>query len=564
MPAELNVRSELGKVVEELGKIRDKAEEVSKSLDEMGTTAGDTIGKKQKETETFFSRLSAVGRRTADALKRDFMAFASIGQLKGALSLANQFGDSIQQTVTLSDTIRKLGTSFGVARKDFSKFQDQLTKGLGDVGMSSDEAAATLKGLVGTGVQGAGAITEYAKASAQLASLGGERGKAGEVAKGLSGVVRAQGGNVNDPAQMQAVARAITKTMQGTGQSATQILGTIQKIFEKMPEEMRKKTTAEALTSYSAAETVAGPGATQALEKYLGMSQVERAGLDAQGFSKVFTAEGGLDIKALKEFSNEMRKRGLDMRGSLQTAGFSPEEAEGLSRLADQSDRVAEAMERVSKASDDYTKETRKAMGLGEAFQSNINKVKGKITGVGSTITQGLSDALASASESTGGAVAVTAGAGVLGALLAGGGLRGLMGKAGGLAKKEAYQAVTGKEVQDVYVVNADEISGGALGKAAGGTGGLLAKGGGVLAAGAAGAALGSEVINPLIDKYTQGSTSEGFEGNAVERLFFKLDQLLGGETSTQFKQNQEVHVKLSKELEKTKNSRGASYGPSK
>ena len=558
---ELNVRSELSKVITELAKIRDKADEVSKSLDEMGDTAGDAIGKKQKETETFFGKLTSIGRRTADQLKRDFMAMGSMASLKGAMNLGSMFGDSIQQTVSLSDTIRKLGTSFGVARQDFSKFQDQLTKGLGDIGMSSDEAAATLKGLAGSGVQGAGNVTEYAKASAQLASLGGEKGRAGDVAKGMAGVVRAQGKDVNDPAAMQAVAKAVTKAMQGTGQSATQVLGTIDKIFSAMPEEMRKNTTAEAMTSYSAAETVAGPGATQALQKYLGMSQIEKAGMEAQGFGKVFTKEGGLDIGALKEFSKSMRSRGLDMRGSLQTAGFSSEEAEGLSRLADQSDKVAEAMERVKSASDDYAKETRKAMGLGEAFQSNINKVKGSLTGVGSKVTQGLSDALASASETTGGAVAVTAGAGVLGALMAGGGLRGIGSALGGEAKKQAREAMTGQKVQDVYVTNASEIGGGG---AAGAAGGMMGKAGGALAAGAAGYAVGSEVLNPLIDKFTQGKTDEGFEGNAVERLMFKLDQLVGGETSKQFNKAQEVHVKLSKELEKTKNSRGATYGPSK
>jgi hypothetical protein len=58
-----------------------------------------------------------------------------------------------------------------------------------------------------------------------------------------------------------------------------------------------------------------------------------------------------------------------------------------------------------------------------------------------------------------------------------------------------------------------------------------------VVAAGAVGYAIGT-----LIDKFGptfMGKTDEGFEGGLLERMFFKLDNLVGGETSANFIKNQ-------------------------
>lgn len=43
--------------------------------------------------------------------------------------------------------------------------------------------------------------------------------------------------------------------------------------------------------------------------------------------------------------------------------------------------------------------------------------------------------------------------------------------------------------------------------------------------------------INSLIDKYTQGKTKEGFEGNILERSLFKTNKFFGGETSKKIMQ---------------------------
>ena len=206
---------------------------------------------------------------------------------------------------------------------------------------------------------------------------------------------------------------------------------------------------------------------------------------------------------------------------------------------------MAQALDESGKASRDYAKEARESMGFGEAFRANIRKVQGTIgEGLGA-ITQGATDLLSSASESTGGAIGTVAAGGLLASVLAGGGLRGIGGSlakgAGGLIKGKVAEGVTGKETIPVYVVNASEIGGG--GSAIAGAGKMvgIAKGAlGVAGAGALGYEVGSLINEGIVEK-TQGKTSEGFEGNAIERLFFKLDKLFGNERAVQFEKAQQM-----------------------
>lgn len=506
----VSVRSELQKIIEQLEQIREKSGEVSDTLKTAGKDTGDVLSDQVKKTEGFFAKLQSIGGRVADQLRGDFRSLLSINALEGALKLSNQFQGSIKETISLSDAIRKLGASFGISGKDFVKFQETLTKGMGDIGLSSEEAAMALKGLAGTGLRGEGNILKYAQTSAQLASLGGEKGRGGDIAGLLAGVVRERGGNIQDPAQMQLVAKAVTKAMESTGKGATEILQTMQQTFAAMPKELRQKMSPDAVAQLSVASTVAGPQAIKPLQKFLSMSREERAGMEAQGFGKIFGAGGQLDLKGLRDVARELKGRGVSSRLAAQTMGFQGEEAEGLVRLIDSADVLADALDRTSQASDDYAKKARQNMGLSEAFNANINKVKSLIGGPLSSATQGLTDMLSGASESTAGAGAVVAGGGVLAALLAGGALRGIGGgMLGGIAgtalKTQAAETITGQKTIPVYVTNAAEIaSGGALSGAAGALGGVggiagkagkfLGAGAGVLGAGAAGAAIGTAI----------------------------------------------------------------------
>lgn len=570
----LTVRSQLLKIIEELDKIDEKNREVSKSFEDLGKKAGDGLNAQTKQVEGYFSRMRGMVSRIGSQMADDFKALISVNALTESIKLSNQFRGSLRETVSLSDSVRKFGQSFGFATHEFSRLQKALTDGMGEIGASSEEAADVLRGLAGTGVRGESQIVDYSKTATQLASLGGERGKAGDIGTLLAGVVRAQGRSVNDTGNMRAVAAAATKVMEATGKSASQVLSEMQGSFEQMPKELRQRFTPEAVSQISVAGAVAGPAAMEPLKKFMSMSKEQRMGMEAQGFGKIFGKGGELDLGGLKDVAKELKSRGVSARLAAETMGFQGAEAEGLVRLIDNADLLSEALERTKNASDDYANKFRKTLTLQEAFNANLNKVKSIFSGPLTAATQGLTNVLSGASESTGGALAATAGAGMLGAILAGGGLRGIGGALGlgGMAKSAgksaAFEAITGRKVQDVNVVNAQEVgeavsggsAAGSLLTKAVGVGGLLKGAAGVGLAGTAGYALGT-AANVGIEKFTQGTTAEGFEGNIIERLIFKMDQLMGGESAARINRAQKVMVELNtRELKISKQpARGAS-----
>jgi hypothetical protein len=108
-----------------------------------------------------------------------------------------------------------------------------MLKGLGEIGLGGEEAARALEGLGETQVRGESNLVEYSKTAGMLASIGGEKGKEGEISRGLAGVTQARGGDVNDlvPAQGD---RGRPRSSQGTsrGKHGSQVLAEWQRIFE--------------------------------------------------------------------------------------------------------------------------------------------------------------------------------------------------------------------------------------------------------------------------------------------------------------------------------------------
>lgn len=581
MPNEvtLSVRTQLMKIVEELDKISGKAREVSGNLKDAGKNVGDNLTEQTKKTTTFLEDLSNVGRRVSDQLKDDFKALASLNAVAGALKLSEQFKGSLKETADLSDMVRKLGITFGIARSEFTNFQTSLTKGLGEIGLSSDVASKTMEGLAtsGTQVKGEASILGYSKTAGQLASVTRQQGQEGNISALIAQTIQARGGNVNDMKQVAHVAEDVRRVFNATGQGAQETLGKMKEIFSGMSKDFREKITSRGLASLAAASTVAGPQSTKFIEEFLAKSPIQRKALEAQGMKGVFTEEG-LDVNKFKKASKAILDRiGLDPRMAAQTLGLSEDAAEGFVRLAQSLDQVGKIQESVNKTTGDLNTQYKDSMGLGESFRANINQVKKAFAAPLSAITGGLTNVLSKTSQSGLGAAAVVGGGGVLASLLAGGGLRGL-GKAvgiggglGGLAKAGAIEAATGRQVQPVYVTNASEIGGGALGGggglagAAAAGGGLLGKAGkflgaagGVAAAGGAGYAVGS-AINEIPG--VSDAIVKGFE--KIAGLFGKgqmSDEEIFAKGAAQFKQ-QKVLVELNKrELKESKQpTRGAS-----
>ena len=546
MAAEIKVRSDLLKIVEDLKKIQKASEQMTKSLKELNEGIGDDLDRDTKKVETGLNRLRQLGRRVADQLRSDFKTLFSANALASGLQLNNQFRGTIKETVALSDAIRKMGNRFGIAGTDFSKFQNTLTNGLGKVGLSSEAAVRTMQGLLETPVKGQEALLEYSKTAGQLASLSGQAGREGDIAKGIARVIQARGGDPNDVGQMRGVAEDLRRARNATGKGPAELLGSMEDLFTNMSEDMRKRISTRGLTNLAAAGAVSGPNSTKFLEEFLGKSPIARKAMEAQGFKDIFNDQG-LDVEKFRKASGDILGRiGEDPRLAAQTLGLSEEAAEGFIRLARSLDQVKTAQDQIRSSTGSVEQQYRQSLSMSEAFGASLNRLKGYISGALSPATQGLTNMLGDMSQSDAGAATVAGGAAIAAAVLTSKGLSGL-GKAagvGGLAKGAAVEAITGRQVVPVYVTNAAEIGAGAAGM--GGLGGKAGKIAG--AAGGAGIALAAGMavggaLNQLIDTSTQGRTAEGFEGSAVERLIFKLEQLLGTKNAKAIEQSLKVTV---------------------
>lgn len=540
MPNEvsISVRSKLLKIIEDLDQIEKKGEQVNESLKTAGKTVGDTIGEQAKKTETFMESLTRMGRRAADQLKGDFKALLSVNAITESLKISEQFKGSVREALQLNDVIRKLGSSFGIAGKDYARFQSQVLKGLGQLG--SEAGANALQGLAGTGVKGASNVVSYAQSAGQLASLSGQKGREGDIAKGLAETVRARGMDVNSSSgmkEMANVAEDLRRAFNQTGKSPTELLSSMRDLFAGMSQDFRKSISSRGMVGLAAAGQAGGPNSTKFLEEFLSKSPIARKAIEAQG-GKGIVNNQGVDVDKFRTFSKAILARvGGDPRLAAQTLGLSEDAAEGFIRLSESLDRVKEAQDAIAKSTGSVEEQYKNSMGAGEAFKASINRVKSMIAGPLSTATQGVTDALSGASGSNAGAMATVLGGGALAATLAGYGLKAAgkaagIGGIGGLAKGAAIEATTGRQVTPVYVVNASEISEAKtsavaaasplLGKAAS----AMKAVGAVGAAGGIGYEIGSDINEHLIEK-TQGTTSEGFQGNIVEQMFFKIDKLL-------------------------------------
>lgn len=576
-PVQLSVRSSLSKIIDEMDALKKKTEEVRDEFGKLGNETTENLQKNTKKTENFLSNLRSLGRRVADQLRGDFKSLVGVNALSDSLKLSNQFKGSIAETISLSDAIRKLGTTFGIANKDFVSFQSDLVKGLGDIGMSSEVAARTLQGLSETPVRGQKNILGYSQQAGMLASVSREQGREGDIAKGIARVIQARGGNVNDMGSVKALTEDLRKVFNQTGKGPAETLKVMEDLFAQMPKDLRKSISSAGLTNLAAASAIGGPNATKFLEEYLGKSPIARQAFDMQGGKGVFT-DKGLDTEKFAAFAKSIMGRvGGDQRLAAQTLGISEEAAEGFVRLAENLEKVDDAQKKMAKSTGNLADQYHNSMGFAESFKANINKVKALLATPLSWLSQKGTDAMSGASKTDAGSLAVVAGGGLLAAMLAGLGTR-MLGKGllGGIAKGAASEAITGKEVQPVYVVNAGEIgAGGGLSDAAkglagkGGALGMLGKAGLVGAAGYAGYKVG-QMIEPsatkLLDEKTSGTTDEGFTGNAIERVLFKLDRLLDGKISgvgkTQWDKQQKVMVELNKrDLKESKQpTRGSSY----
>ena len=573
----LSAKADLQKVISALGAVENQAAHVSDSLGAAGKDIEKSLSSNAKNVERFLGSLAELGRRTADQLRGDFKTIFSIDDLKSKLKGSNQLKGAVDGAVELNNVIRKVGRTLGMVESDFSRFQAKLVQGLSEIGLGGEEATRALSGIAQTQVRGDDNIIGLAKSSSQLASIGGQQGQEGQIAKGIADVVAARGGNVNDKKQLQEVAEATRTSMNVTGKSPTQALEEMRAAFEGMATDFRQKIGAKGMANVQAAGAAAGPEAQRFLETFMKKGKLERLPQEYQGLNNIMS-DKGLDMDRFERVMQGVVGRiGFDPRAAARTLGLGESEAEGALRLYQERDKVKEAQGRVNSQGGNLGEQFEQSRGLGEALKANINKTTGAIAAPLAKLTQGATTFLNETAKTKTGAAAVSIGGGILASLMAGGGLYSIL-KGGGGAKGIAQgtgsimktagtafaaEQVFGQKTMPVYVVNMPSDFGGALGGAAKGASGvaesigklskaadIIAKAGMISAAGALGFKLG-ELVEPAVTKSldvnTMGKTSEGFEGNAAERFFFKMDKILGGDMSKEFIRRQEQGNELTK-----------------
>lgn len=536
---ELEIKSPLAKVIADLKKIQETAEGVNETLKTGSKESQKEFNKQNKTGEMALQKLGQVGHGIFQNLKDDFRSLMSIEALKGGMKLSNQFKDSVKEGIDLADTIRRLGPVFGIAKSKFADFQEEMVKGLGQIGLSSTVASEALKSLSDTQVRNKDALIEYSKAAGMLASVGGEKGREGETAKQLALTVKASGRDPNDVKAMRELAEAVRKAHNVSGMSPTEILKNMNEAFQQMPEDLRKVLSPGAVAKIFASARIAGPQAMDFMKMFMKMSPIQRKAMEAQGFKGII-GPNGLDIEKMRKALKSLTGRvGFDPRLAAQTLGVSEELAEGLVRMSEGMDKVKEAQEGMEKQIGDLESQYRETMSVGDAFRANLNRVKASFAKPISVAMEKIQEFFNASSKSDAGAKAVVVGGGFIAALLAGGGLKGL-GKTlfggGGLAKSKLIEEATGRQVQPVYVVNAEDMVGG------GGLGGAdptnVSKIGqmfkgilGVTGAAAGGWMVGS-ILSDLISENTQGKTQSGYEGDVLDRLVYAMAKAFGSENA--------------------------------
>lgn len=534
--AKISVRSDLLKIAEDLKAISKAAEGMSESLTAAGKEVAKGIDDQVAIVGGGLNRIQKMGKELVRQLGSDLKGLFAVNAMASGLKLNEQFSGAIKQAVNLNDTIRNLSPVFGLTQSRAESFKKSLVKNLSEIGLGADAAADSLTGLAQTPVRGEENLTKYARTAGELAGISKQKGQEGNIAQGLARVVVAQGGNVNDPKAMQKVAEDIVRIRNATGKTATEALGTLEKLFSSANTDFKKRLSGGGGVSLAAAGLIGGEGSTGFLQRFMGMSAQARAGFEAQGLGKLIGKGGELNGDAFQKTVSEAKARGGgNAEFGLQTMGMTEEEAKGFLRLAEAIRTNGDAVERARTQVVDLNQEYAQTRSLGDAFRANINRVKGGLSELADKVglpdfLNKTTDVLGKASDSKAGAAAVVGGSAILAAMLTSRGIGGIGGLLTGELKAKAIEGATGEKVQKVEVINFPATLG--LGGAPGGAGmGLLGKAGLVGLAGGAGYE-GGRLLEGVIDKNTQGTTSEGFSGNAVERLIFKLDKLIGGSSA--------------------------------
>lgn len=535
---EIKVKANLTEISDGLKKISKEAKEASGDISDAGKQNAETLDNVSNKAKRNVFDLRAVSKDFLGDISQSLKKIGALSAAGLSFKFAKGIKEAIDETNDLTDTFKKLGNVFDMSKEKFGSMQSGMVKGLSLIGQSAGVVTDTLMALKETPVRGEENITEYAKTSAKLASISGTKEDQGAIAKGLSDVLLAQGKDPNDLRLVRALGETVRNIYNATGRDPQDILTETTSIFQKMPKDLRNKITPDTLGTIFAARTAGGENTTKFIEEYMGKSKLERMVFDQFGGGNLIK-DGKLDVEQFKKFSqNATSLIGIDPRKSAEVLGISPEAAEGMMRLGERLESVNDIMKKISNPIGDLNDQFKDSLTLTEALSSNFSRLNSSMSDVIPKANNFLTDLFKGTAETD--FVNSAAGSASVGAVGAG---AGLVGAGAGLGMIPAAAAAA-----------AGSVALGALsiGAGVGGALGYFAQPG----------------VSSVLDRSTTGTTSEGYTGNSIDRLIFKLDELLGSPTgiSDKFYENKERDIKVKIEMEKTENlrarieNRGASY----
>ncbi len=526
-----------------------------------------------------FESLKTGYRNTTNSIKKEGLslgnAFKSVNEniKKGAAvigvtgavqGLTSTFSSSAKAVGDFDKTFAKLSSRFDFDERRIKKLRREYRALAGDVGISGAEINAAAENLLS---ESGGKSTGGLKDIAQFAKLSDDL-NAGDVSRTAIDFLKGAGQDINQDNIKSFLESTLALSRKGDF-SLSEALKLSAASDGDSLNRAGLSTRENAALLAGASKVGQDRGATSAAIQALVEKSVEGFG-QGSALQNILGVDGGslltdgkFDVNKLAQASRNFNSRGLNSQDSvalLEGAGLSRDEAEGLFAILNDFDKFQEAFQGTvndsKKLSEAFKESTNNlpdtlsklrekiATGADEIVNplSNITTqlLNGDIDGASSALPDALGDTASAMGNNKTLLAGLLAGSGAIGFGLS---KTGLFGSAAGMAKGSLIEEVTGGDVQQVYVVNANEIGGsldpskllagggkGIMGKLAG-AGKILGKGAGVLGAGAAGYQLGSYLNDNVIDK-GQYKSKDGFEGNFVEQAIHSMAKLFGAESA--------------------------------
>lgn len=487
MSEQIKVDLDPKKVVDSMLEISEKTKKLAEEIETaLGKQAPKSVGKLEEAAEKGTNKISSYFRNLGQRVKEDLKTAFAMTEVMGGAKFAKEMGSGVKQVFEMERAFDRLNTRLGLSQTRLQAFKKEMGRSVAGTGQKLEDI---LPGVETAAAKGG------VKSPEQLArigqALGQVRATTGENVEGVSEsvieILKNQGQQITaesfkktlDAIQSTRVAGAF-KNAGEAAQSMEQLapyakqLGLSTRELGGMSATAGRAGAAGQDILHQLLEKASQPGMGTMLNKVLGADifKVNKAGattgMNAEALGKINTQKfGSLSPQILEQATGLTGASGADLVrfvNSFKTGmGDFQKVVHGANETATQfnqaTDNLASKIDRFRERSKEVGRE------IGGALSVMVKDL------AGGNIKKGLADlkdAGKSAMENKGTLALGLGGSAIIGAL-AGGGMRTLLGKVGGglpLGGVVGAAAAKAAGIQQVYVVNAAEISAGGAGAA--------------------------------------------------------------------------------------------------